>query len=93
MLRTVVQALLLRELAAVRRSVEAYPDEESLWLLPPGLPNAGGTLVLHVAGNLQHYVGARLGASQTWRLVAQASSASWTWNLALGNRLSDPAWS
>jgi Protein of unknown function (DUF664) len=62
-LRTVVQTVLLRELAAVRRSVEAYPDDASIWRLPPGLPNAGGTLALHVAGNLQHYVGAVLGGT------------------------------
>lgn len=61
MLIPIVQAMLLRELAAVQRSVEAYPDDSSLWALPPGLPNAGGTLVLHLTGNLQHYVGALLG--------------------------------
>jgi hypothetical protein len=27
----------------------------------PGISNVGGTLVLHLAGNLQHYLGARLG--------------------------------
>lgn len=63
MLIPVVRAMLLRELAAVQRSVEAYPDDASLWAQPKGLPNAGGTLVLHLAGNLQHYVGAVLGAS------------------------------
>jgi uncharacterized damage-inducible protein DinB len=63
MLIPIVQAMLLRELAAVQRSVEAYPDDASLWALPKGLPNAGGTLVLHLAGNLQHYVGAVLGGS------------------------------
>jgi uncharacterized damage-inducible protein DinB len=52
-----------RELGAVRRSVEAYPDEASLWRLPAGLPNAGGTLVLHIAGNLRYFVGAVLGGS------------------------------
>ena len=57
----IVQAMLLRELAAVRRSVEAYPDDASIWRLPAGLPNSAGTLVLHLAGNLQHYVGAVLG--------------------------------
>lgn len=61
MLRSAVQTILLRELAAVRRSVEAYPDDASVWAERPGLPNAGGTLVLHIAGNLQHYVGAVLG--------------------------------
>jgi hypothetical protein len=60
---SVLHAVLLRELAAVRRTVEAYPDDASLWAERPGLPNAGGTLVLHVAGNLQHYLGAVLGRS------------------------------
>ena len=63
MVHSIVQAVLLRELAAVRRTVEAYPDDASLWAQRPGLPNAGGTLVLHLAGNLQHYVGAVLGRS------------------------------
>jgi uncharacterized damage-inducible protein DinB len=61
--RSAVQATLQRELAAVRRCVEAYPDDRSLWAERPGLPNAGGTLVLHIAGNLQHYLGAVLGGS------------------------------
>lgn len=62
-LRAAVQTMLLREIAAVGRSVEAYPDDASLWALPEGLPNSGGTLVLHLLGNLQHYVGALLGGS------------------------------
>ena len=61
MLRSAVQTILQRELAAVRRSVEAYPDDATLWIERAGLPNTGGTLVLHIAGNLQHYVGALLG--------------------------------
>ena len=55
--------MLLRELAGVRRTVEAYPDDASVWATMPGLPNAGGTLVLHLAGNLQHYLGSVLGQS------------------------------
>ena len=63
MLRSIVQAMLRRDLSAVRRSVEAYEDETLLWADRPGLPNAGGTLALHIAGNLQHYLGAVLGRS------------------------------
>ncbi|MFL5578707.1 MAG: DinB family protein [Gemmatimonadaceae bacterium] len=63
MMREAVSTVLLRELAALRRAVESYPDDDTIWRLPNGLPNAGGTLVLHVAGNLQHYVGAVLGES------------------------------
>lgn len=56
-----LEQFLLRELQTLRREVEAYPDEESIWTLPPGAPNSGGTLVLHLAGNIQHYIGALLG--------------------------------
>lgn len=56
-------ALFARDLAALRREVEAYPDDEHPWREVPGLTNAGGTLVLHLAGNLQHYIGAVLGQS------------------------------
>lgn len=54
---------LLRDLAAMRREVEAYPDDASLWTIVPGISNAGGTLALHIAGNLRHFIGATLGNS------------------------------
>ncbi|HKI02221.1 MAG TPA: DinB family protein [Thermoanaerobaculia bacterium] len=54
---------LRRELRSLRLELEAYPDEQLIWSLPPGLPNSAGTLALHLAGNLRHYVGALLGDS------------------------------
>ncbi|MEO8090604.1 MAG: DinB family protein [Gemmatimonadales bacterium] len=56
-----VAAILDRDLRALRREVEAYPDERALWQGVPGISNVAGTLTLHLAGNLQHYIGARLG--------------------------------
>jgi uncharacterized damage-inducible protein DinB len=56
-----VAAILDRDLQALRRQVEAYPDDDAIWRLPEGAPNSAGTLVLHLAGNLQHFFGARLG--------------------------------
>jgi hypothetical protein len=56
-----IAAILDRDLATLRREVEAYPDERDLWRELPGITNVGGTLVLHLAGNIQHYLGARLG--------------------------------
>lgn len=56
-----IAAILDRDLNALRREVEAYPDERLLWRAVPGVPNVAGTLVLHLTGNLQHYFGARLG--------------------------------
>lgn len=58
-----VLRLLHRDLAAVQREIYAYPDDESLWRVVPGISNAGGTLALHLAGNLRHFVGMGLGDS------------------------------
>jgi uncharacterized damage-inducible protein DinB len=60
MLVEAVAAILDRDLQALAREVEAYPDESALWRLPEGVTNSGGTLVLHLAGNVQHFLGARL---------------------------------
>jgi uncharacterized damage-inducible protein DinB len=58
-----VAAILDRELRTLRRELEAYPDERQIWRQVPGLPNSAGTLALHLAGNLQHYLGARWGGT------------------------------
>ncbi len=58
---TSLAALFRRDLNALRREVEAYPDDILAWHEVPGLTNAGGTLVLHLCGNLQHFIGSRLG--------------------------------
>jgi len=63
MLTQSVRALLIRDLATLAREVERYPDEQQLWARPPGLPNSAGVLVRHLCGNLQHFVGAQLGAT------------------------------
>ncbi len=41
--------------------MEAYLDDASLWKPMPGVSNVGGTLVLHIAGNLRHFLGNVLG--------------------------------
>jgi hypothetical protein len=58
-----IGTMMLRELVALRQEVEAYPTDESLWQVVPGITNPGGTLVLHLTGNLQHFIGAVLGGS------------------------------
>jgi uncharacterized damage-inducible protein DinB len=55
-----VATILDRDLRTLRREVEAYPDERGLWQKVPGISNVAGTLALHLAGNLQHYIGAHL---------------------------------
>ena len=58
-----ISALVRRELRALRRELELYPSDEALWRTPPGISNSGGTLAIHVLGNLRHYIGARLGGT------------------------------
>ena len=58
---THLHALIVRELRALRREVEAYPDDASVWAVPAGISNSCGTLVLHLAGNLRTYIGLAVG--------------------------------
>lgn len=63
MLNESLRFLLVRELRAVKRELDLYPDDASVWQAIPGVPNTAGTLALHLAGNLQHFIGAILGRS------------------------------
>lgn len=58
-----VRRILERDLLGFRREVELFPDDVSLWAVVPGVSNSAGTLALHVAGNIRHFVGAVLGGS------------------------------
>ncbi len=55
--------ILVRELERLVRQLEAYPDEGHLWTTPGTVKNPIGTLALHLAGNLEHFVGAVLGGT------------------------------
>jgi uncharacterized damage-inducible protein DinB len=63
MLLPAIAAILDRDLRALEREVRAYSDDRALWRTVPGISNVAGTLVLHLTGNLQHYLGARLGGT------------------------------
>ncbi len=58
-----ITLLLTRELEGFRREVALHTNDETLWQTMPGVTNAAGNLALHVAGNLQHFVGALLGGT------------------------------
>ena len=63
MLSDYLVGVIVRDMKAVGREVEAYPDDASLWRTPPGVTNSGGTLALHLCGNVQHFFGAILGGT------------------------------
>ncbi len=54
---------MVRDLRGLAREVSAYPTDADPWRPLPGIANPGGTLALHLAGNIRHYVGAVLGGS------------------------------
>jgi hypothetical protein len=58
-----IERILIRDLETLKRELAAFPDEASLWATPPGIANSAGTLALHLAGNIRHFIGARLGGS------------------------------
>lgn len=56
--------VLSREIETLRTQLRGYRDEAMIWDLPAaGLSNSAGTLTLHLAGNLQHFIGAVLGGT------------------------------
>lgn len=56
-----ITTVITRELKALRREIESYPTENDLWEIRPGITNPGGNLALHLAGNLQYFLGNVLG--------------------------------
>jgi uncharacterized damage-inducible protein DinB len=63
MLLSYLSTIFTRDLRALSREILTYPDDETLWSTPTGVTNSGGNLVLHLTGNLRHFIGAKLGAS------------------------------
>ena len=55
--------VLVRDLKSLARQLESFTDERDIWKTMPGIANSAGTLTLHLAGNIQHFVGMQLGGS------------------------------
>lgn len=63
MITHVLIRLFEKDLNKVSEEINQYPDDSSLWVVKDGITNSGGNLCLHVAGSLQHFIGAVLGGS------------------------------
>lgn len=55
--------LLVRDIGKIQDELKSYGDERLIWKTTDGISNSAGNLALHVAGNLQHFIGAVLGDS------------------------------
>lgn len=58
-----LHSLYERELDKLLEELKSYEDEKNLWKLNGEIANTGGNLVLHLCGNLRHFIGAMLGGS------------------------------
>ncbi|GAB3241198.1 hypothetical protein GCM10027346_36320 [Hymenobacter seoulensis] len=61
MLVETLRILFDRDLQKLQQEIEAYPNEQALWHLAPGIRNSAGNLCLHLLGNLNTYIGTELG--------------------------------
>ena len=52
-----------RDLDLVLSELKAYKKEENLWVVDGKVTNSGGNLILHICGNLRHFIGSMLGGS------------------------------
>jgi hypothetical protein len=59
-----LQKLILRDLDKLEKEITLYPTEESIWRVSGQITNPAGNLCLHLCGNLQHYIGFRLGNTE-----------------------------
>jgi uncharacterized damage-inducible protein DinB len=50
-----------RDLQRLEDEITLYQHEEALWKVQGEIKNSAGNLCLHLCGNLQHYIGAKLG--------------------------------
>jgi len=56
-----ILAILQRDLDGFRREIQLFPDDRTPWQTAPGVANSAANLALHIAGNIQHFIGQNLG--------------------------------
>lgn len=53
--------ILNRDLRRLSTEISAFEDEENLWKTTGKISNSAGNLALHLVGNLNYYVGTKIG--------------------------------
>ena len=55
-----LKQLYLFELDNLTKEINAYTNEENIWLKKSGINNSAGNLCLHIIGNIHHFLGATI---------------------------------
>ena len=58
-----LKSLYTRDLNKLRTEILSYNNEKIIWSVDKNMSNSAGNLCLHLAGNLNHFIGAVLGNS------------------------------
>lgn len=53
-----------RDLTKLKNEIEQFEPAKNLWVTRGNITNTAGNLCLHIAGNLNHFIGAMIGNSE-----------------------------
>lgn len=56
-----LKTLFNRDLNKLKIEIESYQNENAIWVIDKNISNSAGNLCLHLMGNVNTYIGARLG--------------------------------
>lgn len=56
-----LKMLFKRDLNKLKKEIAAYQMEQNIWRVDKAITNCGGNLCLHLVGNLNTYIGGKLG--------------------------------
>ena len=74
MLSATVKKFFQRDIGKLKAELAAYQKEENLWLVSGDVSNSAGNLCLHLVGNLNHFIGHRMGGTDYVRQREQEFS-------------------
>ncbi|MEJ7646089.1 MAG: DinB family protein [Chryseolinea sp.] len=66
-----ILTILVRDLKKVITELNAFEDEQNIWVLHGTINNTAGNLALHISGAVSHFIGAVLGKNGYVRVRQQ----------------------
>lgn len=61
MTKDILKELIIRDLEKLKIEIEAYQNEQKIWVIEKNILNSAGNLCLHLVGNLNTYISAEYG--------------------------------
>lgn len=61
MISAAISGIFERELNKLIEEIKLYKTDDAIWKVAKDIKNSGGSLCMHICGNLQHFIGAVLG--------------------------------